>query len=1188
LALGVLSVLAFGHSLPALAMLCAIAGAMACARVRSRRPAVALMALCCLGAALQGQDPRATMTGRVTDPSGAVVPNARVRALNEATQVGGSMVTNEAGNFVIPFLPPGTYALTAEAAGFKKYSRHGIQLRISERAEVNIAMSIGAVDESVEVRADAPLLETASASLGQVVDEKRIQDLPLFAGNPHELIFITPGMVNPSSSMPSQYSPWNNLKVESNGNGGGSNEYSIDGVPNTFANGVSRGARPALSPPAAAVSEFKIETSSYDATVGHSIGASVNLNTRGGTNQFHGGAQWYVKNNAFNAPSFFDNMAGNDVATYKYNRAGFDLAGPVRLPGYDGRNKTFFFYTYERTIWKTPEPRTDTVPTMKQRTGDFSDLLALGSKYTIYDPFSAAAAAGGRISRTPLANNIVPASRMDPVGKNLANLFPAPNMPGTADGRLNYYTPSVAAEDYWVQLARVDHAINENNRLFVRLDAARWDEDQLRRLGTGNPASGVLTSSRDKGAALDYVRVIGSAMVFNFRYGVTYQKQSDYRVSKGWDLASLGFSPGLVSLVDSAYATIPDTALANYARMSRFWSGDGANTGLLHSFTGGFTKVHGQHSLKFGADLRVNRSAGNRFPYSTSPLFKVDSAFTRGPLDNAANAPIGQDMAALLMGLPSSGQMDMSASFALNGPSTGIYFQDDYKLSRKLTLNLGLRWEYDGAVTDRYDRLVSQFDATTPNPIEAAARANYALNPIAELPVSDFHVLGGLTWVGQNGLGRSPFVTQKSNFMPRIGLAYQLTTKTVVRAGYGLFHDTVGINQTVPVQTGFSQSTPLQVTRDAGLTFVTRMSDPFPGGLLQPKGSSGGLITNLNQALNAYSGTRKNPYAQRWSFGLQRLLPWNFLVEATYLGNRGTRLEIPRNLNGTPNRFLSTSFTRDQATINLLTANVASPFYGTNSIYGSKITRAALLRPYPQFGNIIVDENTGYSWYHAMQLRAEKRLTHGVTFQVAYTFSKLMQATEFLNSADAMPYETLAGSDRPSIMSMTGLWELPVGRGRRFGSAMPGILEAVAGGWQLGGIYKYQSGQPLEFGDAIFTGDLANIALPASERKRERWFNTDAGFNKVIAEQRASNVRSFPLRFGGVRSAPQWRGDLSIKKNFRITEQLISEFRAEAINVTNSAIFGAPNTTPTSSAFGQVSSLQWLGRQWQFGLKLKF
>ncbi|MBI5281043.1 MAG: TonB-dependent receptor [Candidatus Solibacter usitatus] len=1125
----------------------------------------------------------------MTDQSNAFMPGVRVRAVNAATQVTASTTTNATGNFVIPFLTPGTYSLTAEMTGFKKFSRSGIQLRVSEVAEINIPMALGTVEETVSVVSDAPLLDTAAASLGQVVDQRRIQELPLFAGNPLELMFITPGIVNPTATMPQQHAPWNGLQVQSNGNAGASNDFSIDGVPNTYPNGISRGVRPAFSPPTTAVSEFRIETSSYDASVGHSIGASVNVSTRGGTNQFHGGAHWFLKNSAFDAPSFFDNQAGRKLDVYQYNRAGFDLGGPVRLPGYNGKNKTFFFYTYERNIWAVPEPRTDTVPSLRQRNGDFSGLLALGDRYQIYNPFSAAPAPGGRLTRTPFPNNVIPASLMDPVGKNMVSFYPEPNLPGTRDGLLNYYTPAVATQDYWVHLARVDHAFDENNRFFVRVDFASWDEDQLRRLGRNNPASGLLTSSRDKGAALDYVRVLSPTMVFNFRYGLTYQERADYRASQGWDLAALGFSPRLVSVIDRKFATIPEAALDGYARMSRFWTGDGSNTGLVHSLNGNFTKVLRQHNLKFGTSFRGSRSFGNRFPYATSPFFRFSTTYTRGPLDNSAGSPLGQDLASMFLGLPTDASyMELTPSFALNGPSLGLYLQDDYKLTRRLTVNLGLRWEYDLPVTERYNRLVAQFAGGTPNPIDAAAKANYARNPISEIAPADFRVLGGLGWVSQTGSGRSPFTTGGTNFMPRLGLAYQLTPKTVLRAGYGLFFDTVGVNQTVPIQTGFAQTTPIQVTRDGGLTFVTRASDPFPGGLLQPLGPAGGLKTNLNQSLNYYNSMRKNPYAQRWSFGVQQLLPAQFLVEAGYVGNRGTRLEIPRNINGVPTRYLSTSFFRDQPAIDYLSQRVPSPFLGTDPIFGSTVARVDLLRPYPHFGNVIVDENIGYSWYHSLQLRAEKRFSHGFTFQGAYTFSKLMQATEFPNAADPMPYETLAGSDRPHIVSLTGIWELPFGRGRRFGTGMPKALNAVAGGWQFGVVFRHQSGQPLEFGDAIFVGDIKNIALAKSQRTPERWFNVDAGFNRNSAQQRSHNVRTFPLRFAHVRSDAQRRWDLSVQKDFPITEAVKMAFRAEAINAPNSPIFGAPNTTPTSSSFGRVSSLAWSGRQWQFSLKLRF
>ncbi len=1129
---------------------------------------------------LHAQDPRGTISGQVTDPSGALIPAVQITVTNDDTGVASSSSTNVTGTFSIPFLAPGPYTVAAQADGFKTFSRSGIRLRIAEIANLNIEMTLGAVTESVNVTSETPLLETADSSLGQVVDERRIEDLPLFAGNPLELIFMTPGIINPGSGMPRQYGPWNNLSVQADGNGGKSNDFAIDGITNSTPEGVNRGSRPAFSPPPSAVSEFKIQTSSFDASIGHTVGMTVNVSTKSGTNQFHGSAYWIVKNSAFDANTFFDNRAGQDTAVYQDNRYGATFGGPIV------KNRTFFFAVWEPHKWNTPEPRTNAVPTALQRNGDFSELLAQGSQFQIYDPFSARTLPNGRLERNPLPNNIVPEAMMDPVGRSLVQLYPLPNQVGTATGLNNYHTPSVSSEDYWTHLGRVDHAVTDNYRLFVRYHIAKWDEDQLRRLGTDNPASGVITGSRDRGIALDNVYVLNATTVLNFRYGLTYEERSDHRVSEGWDLAGMGFSPNLVSLIDPQRATIPDTRLGQYERISRFWEGDGANSGLTHSFVGNVNKVLNNHSLKFGVSLRANRSFGDRSPYATSPYFRFTGNYVRGPFDNSPGSPHGQDLAQLFYGLPSEGYMEQAASFALNGPSMGLYVQDDYKLSSRLTLNLGLRWEHDFAVTERYNRLVEGFAFGQSNPIEAQARANYAVNPIDELPVDSFHVLGGLTWVDPNN--RSPFTTGNSNFMPRLGLAFQVNDKTVLRSGFGLFFDTVGINQTVPFQTGFSQTTPVQVSLDDGLTFVTRMSDPLPNGLIAPQGSSGGLTTNLGQSLQFYPSHRRNPYATRWSLGLQRLLPANFVLDLSYVGNRGTKLEIPRELNATPNGYLSTEFFRDQATIDHLSQRLPSPFAGTDPIYGSSISRADLLKPYPEFGSITMDDGVGYSWYHSLQMRAEKRFSQGYTFQLAYTWSKLMQATEFLNPADPLPYETLSNYDRPHRISLTGIWEIPVGRTRAFGSSLPAVANAVLGDWQLGWIMNFQSGSPLEFGDAIFTGNVEDIALSSSERTVDRWFNTDAGFLRDSDLQRGSNVRTFPLRFGGVRGAPQYRWDLSAKKNFHLTEQVRMELRMEAINALNHAIFLPPATNPTASNFGRVSDTAWLGRNWQFGLKVEF
>ena len=530
--------------------------------------------------------------------------------------------------------------------------------------------------------------------------------------------------------------------------------------------------------------------------------------------------------------------------------------------------------------------------------------------------------------------------------------------------------------------------------------------------------------------------------------------------------------------------------------------------------------------------------------------------------------------------------MERTEDFSMTDHYFGLYLQDDFKVSSKLTLNVGLRYEYETPLVERADRLVAGFAFDESNPIEAAARANYALAPIPELPVDQFHARGGLLWVNEDGRGRSPFEGEKNNVMPRVGVAYQLARNTVLRGGYGMFFDTIGVNATRAIQTGFSQTTPIQASLDNGFTFVATTANPYPSGLLPPRGSSGGLTTNLGQALEFYEPARKHPYSQRWSAGVQQLLPWQFVGEATYVGSRGTNLPVVRDINALPLQYLSTSATRDQATINFLSATFPNPFFGTNPIYGSVISRADLLKPYPQFGSIQVAEPIGYSWYHALQTRIERRMANGFTFQLGYTWSKLMEATQYLNAADAAPYESLGPLDRTHRLTMSGILEVPVGRGRRFGASLPSVVDLFVGGWQLGGVVVRQSGAPLEFGNAIFTGDLKDIPLPKDERNVDRWFNTEAGFNRNSAQQLSANVRTFPLRFGNVRGDGRATWDFSAIKNVRLAGTTL-QFRAEVYNLMNHPNFNNPNTSPTSTAFGRITSAG-DARNWQFSLKLKF
>jgi hypothetical protein len=1136
-----------------------------------------------------GQDPRGTILGRVQDQTGAVVPNVTVRVTHVATGVSATATTNQSGNFSIPFLTPGIYRVAAEQTGFKRFVREGVEVRVSDALELEIGMEIGAVAETVEVTAETPLLETAHASLGQVVDRRRVLELPQRAGNPMELTLLAPGVVNTANlRLRGPTAPGAISSISAEGTGNSNTEFQIDGISNAVNDAGDGSPRVAFSPPATAVREFKIETSPYDASVGHTNGSVVNVSTASGTNELHAEAYYWAKNSAFDAPNFFNNKAGTKKTVSQNHRYGAAAGGPVYLPKlYDGRNRSFWHYSYEGNKWGVPVTNANTVPTAAQREGDFSALLKVGSQYQIYDPATIAPAAGGRFSRQVLPGNIIPRSRLDPVGLKLAALYPLPNVAGTVDGRTNHFLAQATSMTYYAHMVRMDQAFSETHRLFVRTHYGFYQNDnQLDSFGS--PATAAIINQIKRGIALDDVIVLSPSLVLNLRYGLSNADFLERRGSRGTDLSALGFSPALTSLIDSKFATLPRVSADPYTQLARWQNGDGGSTALTHSFLGAFTWLRGGHNLKFGADFRVYRTFGNRFSESTSPYLVYPNTYTRGPLDNSTVAPVGQELAAMLFGIP-GGSMARTASYAMQDKFLGLYFHDDMKLTSRLTLNLGIRWELEGPLTERFDRLSAGFAGTVSNPIEAQARANYARTPIAELRPEAFRVLGGLTWVNQGDLGRSPFRGEKNNLMPRIGLSFRLTPKTTLRAGYGIFYDSIGASKTTAIQTGFSQSTPIQASLDNGLTYVATNANPLPNGLLAPLGPKGGLTTNLNQSLEYYNYNRTHPYSQRWSFNVQRLLPGQFMAEGTYVGNRGTRLGVDRELNATPAQYLSTSPVRDQATIDYLSFSLASPFFGIDPIYGRNTSRAALLRPYPHFGGITMqDDPAGYSWYHSLGMRAERRFSKGFTFQFGYTFSKMMEAVAFLNATDPTPYESIGSLDRPHRLTMSGIWEIPVGRKRRFGANLPAPASFVLSGWQLSGVVIRQAGAALEFGNSIFTGNLKDIPLPKGERNVDRWFNTEAGFNRDTRQQLGSNIRTFPLRFSGVRGDGQASWDFTVLKNFPIGERATAQFRAEVYNAWNHASFNNPNTAPANTAFGRITGTSGDSRNWQFALKLTY
>jgi hypothetical protein len=1085
-------------------------------------------------------------------------------------------------------LIPGLYKITVEQTGFKTYVRANVEVRVSETTELPIQLEIGQVAETIEVTDTTPLLETASASLGLVMDQRRINDLPQRGGNPLELTLLAPGVANTTNlRLRKSMAPEATSDFAADGAGRYNNEFQIDGISNTAADRGRGYARVAYAPPSSAVREFKMQTSAYDASVGHTMGSVVNVSTASGTSQLHGEAHWFLRHSVLDAPNFFNNKNNTPRPVYQDNRWGLSLGGPVSLPKlYDGRNRSFFFFAYEGNQFGVPAQFSRTVPTAAQRNGDFSALLPLtNASYAIYDPRSTVAAANGRFSRTPFAGNLIPASRLDTLGVNLSRLYPLPNSPSTttADGRNNFFSAPKAIQKTYSTLLRLDHAVNENHRLFLRLHYDFWKENKNHDFL--DEVNGIHQNRPNRGVALDDVIVLSPTTVLNLRYGFTSTKWWQYRTSRGMDYAALGFSPQLIALTERGQAPLPRITPGAFSQLSSWEDpGDGVNSSLTHSATANMTRILGSHSLRFGPEWRVYRSFNNRRPIGVAPDYTFGTTYTRGPLDNSPAAPIGQDLASMLLGVP-DGSMQIAASSALQNRFLGLYLQDDWKVSRRFTLNLGFRYEIETPINERFNRLQAGFDATTASPIDAAARANYARGtPIAELPADQFRALGGLTWVSP--ASRSPFLGEKNNVMPRIGFAYELTKKTVLRGGYGIFFNTLGVNTILPLQNGYTQATPIQASLDSGLTYRATTANPFPAGLIQPQGSAAGLATNLGQALTAYYRPNLQGYAQRWSLGVQQVLPAQLAIDVSYVANRGTRLDVEREINATPLRYLSTSPVRDDARINYLSQQFPNPFRGTDPIYGANISRANLLRPYPQFGNILIEQPVGYSWYHSLQVRAERRFANGFTFQGAYTFSKLMEAIEYLNTADSLPYESVSSFDRPHRLASSGIWEVPVGRGRRFGSSMSRSLDYVVGGWQIGAIVALQKGGPMGFGNAIFNGDIKKISLPGGQRDVDRWFNIDAGFNRNANQQLANNVRAFSLRFSSVPSPGQKSWDFSLIKNFPIRESMKMQFRADAYNAWNHTNFNAPNTTPSNTAFGRITGTAGDSRNWQLSLRL--
>lgn len=1144
----------------------------------ARIPTTVLSLLAFLSLPLFAQEYRSTVSGRVTDPTGSAVANVKITATDKATSARYETTSSAAGEYTLPFLPPGSYSLTAEVSGFKKYVQDGISVGTNQKIGLDVALQLGSQTESITVSADVAMLQTASASVGQVIGESQLATMPMNGRTPLTLAQLSYG-VTPSSD-PRFTRPFDNSGPSGFSMGGGqsqTNELLLDGSPD-----MTRNKRVAYNPPVDAVQEVKVEAFQPDAAYGNTGGGTVNVTMKGGTNDFHGSLYEFHQNQRLKATPFFTNAANQTKPVTRFNQFGMTAGGPIWIPKvYNGRNKLFFFFGAEGIRQSEPEPTFSTVPTEAQRNGNFSQLLTVSSAYQIYDP-ATGTVEGSRIRRQPFAGNIIPVNRLNSVSKSFLSLLPLPNFTGQADGANNYFNNAIRSDVFSSFMGRIDWNISDRHKIFV---SGRYNDRVENR---GNRFSNIATGNnllrQNWGYTVDDVLTLSPSFFLNTRVNWTRFTEANIRQSDNFDFTSLGLPASLKG--SSSKLVVPRIDFGN---LTDFGDSGGDRTPFdSYQIFLAATKMAGKHTVKFGTDLRAQRESSNSYGNS-SGSYTFNQNWTRGPLDNAANAPLGQDLAGFMLGLPTGGSFDVNATRTNSAKYMAFFVQDDFRINSSLTLNLGLRYEKETGTIERWNRAVRGFDPNATLSITAAAKAAYAASPSPLLPAAQFNPAGGILYADDSN--RNIYSTPNNAISPRFGFSWSpkmLGSKTVIRGGWGLFYNTAG---TFGIQQpGFSQTTQLVATLDNYLTPAATFSNPFPTGILQPAGNSAGVNTFLGQSVRYVSPQLGRSYTNRWNFNIQRSLGKDLLLELGYMGSTADGLPVDRELNYVPAQYLSTSPTRDQAAIDRLTALVPNPFRNLlpgTGLNGSTIAVENLLRKYPQFngnGGVREDSQTkGYSNFHMFQVRLDKRFTNGLQFLTNFQWSKMLEATNYLYaSAETLQYR-IAGEDRPFRFVFSSTYELPFGKGKKFGNSVGAWTDRAIGGWQMAGILNLQSGSPVEWGNVIYFG--GNLQWDA--RNLARAFDTTR-FETVAARQLDRNVRTFPQAFSQYRADKIYNVDMSVIKNIPIVERWKAQFRAEAFNLFNHAIFNGPDLTPTNRTFGQITSQSNLPRVFQLALRVTF
>jgi Carboxypeptidase regulatory-like domain len=1215
-----------------------------------RRGVTAVLLLLLTFVAAGAQESRGSLTGTVTDPNGAALPGATVEIKNIETNVANTVTTNEEGNFNFPLLNPGKYTLTVTASGFANTMRENLEIRVADRLTLDVPMSVTGVGETVTTVASAPVLETGSVSTGTTISNQQIAELPLAEGTAYQLATLAPGVAyvgNPQFVGPTSNG---NLAAFRTNGATGSNQITLDGSPNyAFDGGVG------FSPPSDAVQEFKVQTSQFDAQQGYSAGATVNVAVKSGTNSLHGSGWYFNRDRSRTSNNFFANRAGLERPERTYHRFGGVVGGPVWLPGvYNGKDRTFFFTTYERLKDNIAEPQLFTVPTARMRTGDFSELITDRSNINsanntvIFNPFDVTVAGNGTVTRRsfgcPTSGavtaafpncNVIPTNLLSPVALAALQYYPLPNTTGSGLGGLqnNFFSNENRVQNYRAWLTRIDHRISDRQSIFGKYYHSFNPENRQDAFGVVNdfPITLGFEDRTNDGGSLDYTNTLTNSSVLTVRLSFNRFEQVR-RPAAAFDPASLGFNAATVNAF-RGYQYIPRFIITNLDATRNTRSTLGAqrsdwNEGRTRPFMMGaiqptMTQLFGNHTARYGYDFRLTRENFVSNNYQGGQ-FTFDGVFT-SPASNSNTATrnaYGRDVAAFVLGLPSSSVIDNPSAYSVQSPYHGWFIQDDWRVTPKLTLNLGFRYELEMGLTERYNRILRGFDLTTPTSVDAAVRAAYTTTYNAQpaaaraflVSPDQFRVVGGYTFADENN--RAVFDADKTNWQPRVGAAYQLNDKTVLRTGLGIFMAPFQVE--TPLQVGFAGGTQTLVTVNNGATFTSNLTNPFPGGassLLPTLGSSLGLLTGLGAAVGATDAPiipveRKNAKFARMIIGFQRELPGQFVVEGNFVSSWGYDQAVNRNINFVPRQFLGT----DEATANTantnLSATIANPFLGRLPGTGSPlntnttITRATSLLPFPQFGNLFLQEYNGTNRYNALQLQANKRFSRDFSLTTTYTFSRLTERISYLNPSDTELEDRISIADRPHRFTFASTYVLPLGRGKLYGKDMPKVLDALVGGWQLNGTYEWQSGEPFQLNNNLFfEGDLDSLTARVGDStgNGQKYgidipaiYNVNGPNAPRLITLNAFGLRNVPTTLDNLRNQPYSVANLSLTKNFQVGEGKRLQVRAEAINAFNHPYFGAGiglnpgSSTAPNAAFGFITAQRNNPRDIQLGAKFTF